>query len=140
MKKLNIILLLGMITSFVFVACNNDKGGATGGRGWSSQDKNAWMNDCKNAMGGDGNASKLCNCMLTKMEKDYANYNDANTRGGEQLGAKLRQQCDNEMGNRNNNNGDDNNFNNENNNNNNNNQNGNDNDDDDNGDDDNDDN
>ena len=91
MKKLSTILLLGFFSTLVFTSCNNSKGG------WTMQDKNAWMTDCKNAMGTDENSSKVCNCMLTKMEKDYANYNDANTRGGEQLGATLRQQCEKEL-------------------------------------------
>lgn len=133
MKKLNTILLVGLVSTFVFASCNNN---AKGG-GWNAQDKNAWMRDCKNAMGNDESVSKLCNCMLSKMEKDYANYNDANTRGGEQLGASLRQQCDKELGNNNNNKGNNNRMDNNNDNDDQNGNNKNDNDDDDDDDDDN---
>jgi hypothetical protein len=77
-----------------------------GGRGWTKNDRNTFLSQCQDGLTGNGmntaKAQRLCSCVLGKVEKKYSSLDDANTKGGENAGAKLMQECVAEGGNDNN--------------------------------------
>lgn len=82
---------------------NNRMGGA-----WTKEDEDKWMNTC--AQG--GSQRDLCFCVLQKLEKKYANYQEADRMGSQEEGRQMAQECiNNGNGNVNNNNIDNNNNN-----------------------------
>ncbi|HMR92050.1 MAG TPA: hypothetical protein PKC69_07040 [Chitinophagaceae bacterium] len=66
---------------------------------WSSQDRNQFLKDCNASMPGGGQqASQICDCVLSKIEKEYSSLADADRRGGEAAGARITQACVQEIG------------------------------------------
>jgi hypothetical protein len=79
---------------------NNNNMGGTGA--WSKEDEDKWMNICAT----NPNNRELCSCVLQKLEKKYASYDEMNTKGTQEEGQQLGLQCKEEMnGNGLNNNG-----------------------------------
>jgi hypothetical protein len=73
------------------------KDGLFGGGGWSKSDQENFMSPCSNSLVNKGytssQARQLCSCVLEKLEKQYSNLSEADTKGGEQAGATTMQEC-----------------------------------------------
>ena len=78
---------------------NNEDNGGDAGNGWSNADKNGFIQPCETGLMQNGyssnQASQLCNCMVEKLQKRYSSLQEANNKGGEAAGAKVRRECEN---------------------------------------------
>jgi|GEM_PF-6200723 len=62
--------------------------------GWTSADKKTWRTACNEQIGNSvANARELCDCVLFKLEAEYANYREADMKGGEAAGKRMMQEC-----------------------------------------------
>ena len=90
-----VISLLAAI--ILFSNCNNNGGG--GGK-WSAGDEAKWMNDCTPGLVGSMSekiAGNYCKCILEKLEKKYANYDQMNARGTSEEGKAMGLECKGEI-------------------------------------------
>ncbi len=73
---------------------NNNNNNNIGGTGaWSKADEDKWMNICAT----NPNNRELCSCVLQKLEKKYASYDEMNTKGTSEEGQQLGLQCKEEL-------------------------------------------
>lgn len=61
---------------------------------WTKSDRNKFMDDCTTG----GGTEQLCSCVLGKIEARYASLDEANRKGGEEMGKKLATECLNDNG------------------------------------------
>ena len=101
MRKLTVLPAIFVF----FIACKNnqkvnnpekDDYGTANKTGWAKNDKNKFMNECVESFikeNQEALGDKICPCVLEKMEKEYASYNEADTKEGKSESDKLALQC-----------------------------------------------
>ena len=86
------------LSAIVFFSnCNNNVGG---GGSWSSNDEEKWMHQCADPLVGqlgEEVADNYCKCILVKLEKKYANFDQMNTRGTLEEGKAMGKECEGEI-------------------------------------------
>ncbi|HEY6062900.1 MAG TPA: hypothetical protein VIV35_04795 [Chitinophagaceae bacterium] len=68
---------------------------------WSKSDENQWMKACTTPLIeslGEQKANNYCSCILDRMKEIYSSYDEANTKGTEELGTELGKKCIKELG------------------------------------------
>lgn len=84
MKKVLIfIVLTAMVT-----ACKQ--------KGWSTADKQKWMQECSTGASTEvdkDTKEKICNCVLEKIEKKYANYDEYSAKSTDAENVELMVGC-----------------------------------------------
>lgn len=69
--------------------------------GWTERGRQQWMDQCTESVGDNmssRNKQEYCSCILEKLELRYDNFDDMNTRGTQEEGVELGQQCLRKMG------------------------------------------
>ena len=118
MKKVFVML---MAIGFFISSCNNNKNGKninnrekddygkndnpntgdekTGNTGWSEKEKSSSLKECIESFADNQEAlaNKICPCVVGKLEKEYASYNDADKKGGEAAVERIALQCKEEI-------------------------------------------
>ncbi len=90
MKKLIVISFAALFLA----SCGGSKKGA-----WSDEDKEKFQSKCKSEFGtnaGD-DSKKLCDCLTSKVEQEYENFDEADKAMNTDAGAKIGLDCMSEL-------------------------------------------
>ena len=74
---------------------DRDKKDYSSNDGWAERDRNKFIEECLAGFDNTQQAlgKKICPCVLTKVEKKYSSFSDADAKGSEAEGKKMGKEC-----------------------------------------------